>query len=513
MKRWGLLGLASLVLVLLLPAAQAVNYEVLATTEADWNSWNNSTSGLTNAVAATGGYDNDNGDAWIAGGLNGTGWAQRNTTIDLSDYDVVYLYLWRYFDGTDFDSDHVFTISINGTEVARQDEPISMSLQVLSFDATEYGNSNVSIRYDDTESALESHIGFEYDYLVASTYLTNVTVRDEMTNETISTATVRAMNNTTAITNTTDADGLTQLLLDRDIYITDATATSYYNRTVLIDLVGAFGDYTIWLPNTSVDVVFCTFRLYDFSGDFPTSSTRLTITKPINNSSSTVYSNYFDALSECGAYLVHNDHYQLTVQSGDTTHSLGWFSPTDTKTYNLYVGSIDIEEPEGETVSYDITSSSGANNITVTLEYETVVGSTWYTNFSIYNESLGLLYESSGNTSSGSYTHTANETGVWVGFFARNSANNTTIMEWVGEISEPVTPVSELPDWAKGIIAVGLIIFAVLLFAELHVGAGLMMGSGMAAVFTVWDWINISELVLVSLFFITFLVIIKRRGS
>lgn len=513
--RWWLI-LFGLAIFVLIPTAHA---GVLATTAADWNSWNASTwgSGFAYGVGSTGGYDDSNGFAWVAAEYYASGWVQMSTTIDLSAYNIVYLYYWvDYYDYYDdaFPNSHSITLLVNGTEVASVGIETVGDINAISFNASNYGVSNVTIRYEDTSGNVdEPFVRIAYDYMIGSAYHMNVTVRDEQTGGVISNAIVRAVNSTTSLTNTTNSDGLTQFTLYRDKYITSATAAGYYNRTIIIDLVNEFGDYTMWLPNTSTDVVFCTFQLYDYTGLFPANSTKLIISKPINNSSHVVYSNYFDAFGRCAAYLVHNDNYQLAIESDVGMRTLGWFHPTDTREYTLPVGGLEVSGVVGLPVSYNITTERSGENITITVQYETKSGTTFYTNFTVYNESWDTVYSSSSNATSGSYTYTTSLAGLaggWVKFYAKNSINDTYAVWWFGTHEAPTTPIAELPPWAKNVLSVGIVVFAVLMFTSRNLGAGLLIGSGLMGMFIAWGWLEVSELVAASLFVISALTVIAR---
>lgn len=264
----------------------------------------------------------------------------------------------------------------------------------------------------------------------------NLTVRDETSNETLNNVSIdiRYFFKETAdkdplIVERTSTDGkinMSGLPGNRD-FVAVARAEGYVNRRIWVSSL--YQQDTIYLLNESTDWITNTFRLRDYSGDFPPSESVLQIQAPINETWKTVEGDYFGATGKFDAHLRRGVRHRLVLINPNTGERrvLGPFTPTRDGAEHIieitnngdpklidegpYVGfrpgtnsvpelnattvGVEIEPLRKNMSSYSvewILSTSSGNTTLSTLSGSNVDGETLTTDLNLTNQSGAKLY-------------------------------------------------------------------------------------------------------------------------
>lgn len=111
-------------------------------------------------------------------------------------------------------------------------------------------------------------------------------------------------------------------------FVAVARADGWVNRRVWVSSL--YEQDRIWLLNESADYVTTTFRLRDYSGNFPPDETVLQVQGPINESWKTVEGDYFGGTGKFDSHLRRNVRHRLVLINAETgdRRVLGHFTPT-----------------------------------------------------------------------------------------------------------------------------------------------------------------------------------------
>jgi hypothetical protein len=171
----------------------------------------------------------------------------------------------------------------------------------------------------------------------------NFTIRNELTNTSVS-ATVTISNNTTTLQKTGSTVTFNSSEVTAGNYSVRVNSTN--NSTRFYEVVSP-GDYTLYILPITVNTSVVYFSLIDNTNQFQYNSTKLEIIKQTTNGSIVVTSNYFDASGFVVTTLNQFDNYILKVVSDSGTERiLGNYIQAGQTSIQLVISEIILKDPD-----------------------------------------------------------------------------------------------------------------------------------------------------------------------
>jgi len=188
-------------------------------------------------------------------------------------------------------------------------------------------------------------------------------IRDELTgellNDTQSNITLTFYGDT-SVTRRSTSDGvisLTGLPVGEEIIVV-AETDGYYNRRIIIDSLT--DQQNVYLLNESVDSVAVTFTLEDLSGQFPSSESKLYLTKAVPNENGSdaetrvIAGDYFGASGRFPVVLEQDSRYSVRIENRDgRVYEAGGFTASVAGEEPIRIGSVKFTPGDFESYTVD----------------------------------------------------------------------------------------------------------------------------------------------------------------
>jgi len=250
--------------------------------------------------------------------------------------------------------------------------------------------------------------------------------------------------------------------------------------------------------------------LNDFTGRY--SSSTLQVKKQLEGSVVTMTENAFDVENKVIIYLISADKYQLYIQQGSETRSIGNFvvDPTDLEK-TITIGNIYLTNVTYGNFSYSFTFDNETGQVVAV--FIDPSNMTDYVDFYLYNYTTSqkgdLVYHANATGSTVEFTYDGNGDESYYAvlevhhqYYGEESIVLFGIL--IGTVSTmvpflfPFSFVGTLPvAWAT-FVSMLIILGIPMLFGSKHAMVGVIMAVIIAGLLSYWGWFEISALILIA---------------
>jgi len=319
----------------------------------------------------------------------------------------------------------------------------------------------------------------------------NITVFDEMTFELLSNFSINLFNATHKLSKNTTTGWInfSSIEVSSGSYITQINSSGYYSRYVIISSPGS---YNLFLPALNESLAQITFTLNDFTNLFPFETSKLNITKYINNKE-LIASNYFDISGKITVVLIAGEKYGISIESIKAVRVLSDFIPSQSENVNIMVGNITLQ-PE-----------AGLNGYSDSLTFDNNFVYTWtdltlemiWLNVTIWDNSNNELYSINTTVHQGQIT-------VPLSQAVRYSIKISTVHYGVIENSNgwniniatdyQLTDLQTIPQWVKNTFSIIVLILFTAVFIPANAKFGMLLIAASSTILTLLGLFQIERI-------------------
>lgn len=326
----------------------------------------------------------------------------------------------------------------------------------------------------------------------------NISVRDEVTNVSLSTFSAQIYNTTTTLNKSTTTGWVnysSSEVISGQYLIRIIPNSSYASRSVLAN---SPANVTVWLPATSNTIDTIAFYLLDYTNKYPWETSYLSVTK--NNS--VMHSAYFDADAKVAVYLIRGESYGISVANGNNMQNWGNYISTASGNVEVVIMNLGVNSTLRNPFVYNVTWNSSD----IVLQWADSYNVMTSINYSIFKGTGKTLVHqliTSVDHGSSDYivTNTSDVYYVNVSALTTNGYRNQSyVIDYRAGSSATDGESSDLytwsygsvtiPDWVKNAFAVLALMILAGSFGAMHRGEGAIITGIMSLVFWKWSWLS-----------------------
>lgn len=296
-------------------------------------------------------------------------------------------------------------------------------------------------------------------------------------------------------------------------YVVTTSADGYYTRSAIVQVnLGTLSRLDVYLVNESDAAIFQKLKLATSNNVYSNSEYIVRLTKPVANSTATVFETYFDFNGIASTFLIANDAYILTVISPTETYNYGWMIPDPDGEVSIVIGEFALDEVE-DWIAYTYTES----NESVSFEY---LSSKAISNASMIITRNGIeAYNTSASTTAGSFTYMFEDNGVYLISCTVNAADGSTFIKKSAIETGGSTKLDAFPDsysiMAKSVIVMFVLLIGVLGLSSYRSDLACIYGAGLyaVAVYNEWCYGNILSVIIIGIIAVAAIIKFQKKHS